>query len=174
MNSIRPHGLVNIQLIQLAPYNFSVCKWIVLQIKELSSLSMLLKMEAKNRLCSLYISVSQAITFNKYQCVFFRIFLAINLLWKAFPCCQIQHWPVSTLIKFNLSNLPPAYANHSSVLLLWCLTVLPEITQFPFLLELHEEFTVQPNWSSGPLAGLTTCCNCLLPHLEKTVLKNWL
>lgn len=80
MNPIRPHGLVNIQLIQLAPYNFSACKWIVLQIKELSSLSMLLKMKVKNGLCSFYISISQAITFHKYQCVFFRLLLAINLL----------------------------------------------------------------------------------------------
>jgi len=42
--------------------------------------------------------------------------------------------------------------NHRSVIFLKSLTLLPEITQFLFPLELHEEFPVQPSWSSAPLA----------------------
>lgn len=55
---------------------------VVPQIKELSSPRPIsaIKDGSKNSLCSFYICISQVTTFNKYQCVFFRLPLAINLL----------------------------------------------------------------------------------------------
>lgn len=95
MNHIRPHGLANIQLIQLVSYNFTAHKWkitdpalIGLQIKEIRQASLLLvlmteakKNESSEHACFFFIPVFQVTIFNKYQSkVFLGPSLAINLL----------------------------------------------------------------------------------------------